>query len=265
MLVQAEIRKLFILARSYYVEYIADHFFFVIGFLVMAGLFNVATDGAFSGRAQLTSLIGYLVWRVAASVIRDLTNNVARDGTWGILEQIWLTGTDFSQILIARFVAIILFLTLRVLLIALFIVPILRIPLDIRLSAWPAVVLFYLLTFLGPFGLALAMIGLQLVYKNVSALAFPLATVLLFLTGALVPLSPTATPWIYAFSRFLPIASGVDLLRAIMIEHSPLIEVLASATFYEFALNTVIYLGCGIVIYRWAEKRVLIDGSLAHY
>lgn len=265
MLIKAELRKLLVLARSYYVEYIADHFFFVIGFLVMAGLFDVATDGAFRGRAQFSSLLGYLVWRVAASVIRELAENVARDGTWGILEQVWLTGAGFFQVITARLAAIILFLTLRVIIIALFIIPILRIPVDVPWSAWPAALVFYLMTLLSPFGVALAMIGLQLVYKNISALAFPLATVLLFLTGALVPLSPTATPWIYALSRFLPISSGIDLLRLLLIQEKPLLGVLASPLMPELLLNTTVYLGAGLLIFRWGQKKVLEEGTLAHY
>ena len=265
MIISAEIRKLIVLARSYAVEYIADHFFFVIGFLVMAGLFNMATDGAFRGTAQLTSLIGYLTWRVAASVIRDLTDSVSVDAEFGILEQIWLTGHGFSQIVFGRFVAIIFFLTLRVLVIALFIIPILGIPLDVSLSAVPLTLLFYLLTFASPLGLALIMIGLQLVYKNVNALTYPLATVLLFLTGALVPLSPTATPWVYTLSRFLPISSGVDLLRAVLVEQASFMALVTRPLFYELLLNSAVYLICGLLVFQWAERKVLQDGTLMHY
>lgn len=262
-LVRTELRRLLLLGKSYTVSHIADHFFFVIGFLIMAGLFNIATDGAYTGKAQLSSLIGYLIWRVAAGIIRGIVESVANDAQWGTLEQIWLSGSRPISVILARDVALVIFFTVRVLIIALFIVPILQIPIRFPLHTLPGATLLYLLTLISPFGVALILTGLQLVYKNVEALAFPLATILLFLTGALSPLD--GIPTLYTLSRFLPIAIGVDLLRDLLVDGTSFSTVVLQPAFLGLLLNSAIYLGAGWLVISWARGKVLAQGSLAHY
>jgi ABC-2 type transport system permease protein len=262
-LVRVELRRQMILARSYIVSYTADHFFFVVGFLILAGLFNMATDGAYREEAPLLSLIGYLTWRVAAAIIREFVQALTDEARWGTLEQIWLSGCDLTRIILARAVVLVLFYTLRILLIALFIVPILQIPLGFPFHAIPGATLLYLLTLIAPLGLALTLIGLQLVYKNVEALAFPLATILLFLTGALSPLHDI--PVLYMLSRFLPIAIGVDLMRELLVHGAPIQAVVLQPAFAALLLNSAIYLAAGCFVMNWARARVLAQGSLAHY
>ena len=258
-----ELRKLLLFGRTYLVQYIADLLFFVVGFLVMAGLFNLATQGAYDGVAQLSSLIGYLVWRVAAGIMRDVVDSVSYDAQWGVLEQIWLSGFHPLSLLLARTAALTLFLTVRAAVIAIFIVPILQIPLDVPLQNLPGALLIYLLTLGGPFGVALILTGLQLVYKNIQALAFPLATVLLFLTGALSPLS--GIPVLYEVSRFLPLAIGIDLLREGLVQGISFTSLLTQPSFLGLLLNTAVYLGIGCLVILWAKGKVLEQGSLAHY
>jgi ABC-2 type transport system permease protein len=262
-LVQVELRRQMLLARSYIVSHTADHFFFVIGFLILAGLFNMATDGAYRGGAPLISLIGYVTWRVAAAILRDLVRAFAHDAQWGTLEQIWLTGSHPVSVILARAVALVLFYTVRILLIALFIIVILQIPIHFPLHILPGAALLYLLTLAAPLGLALILIGMQLVFKNVEALAFPLATILLFLTGALSPLADI--PVLYTVSRFLPIAIGVDLLRELLVHGLPLRAVVFQPAFLALLLNSAIYLALGGLVMNWARTKVLAHGSLAHY
>ena len=262
-LMQIEFRKLILLGKSYFVQYIADHFFFVIGFLIMTGLFNVATDGAYTDKAQLSSLLGYLIWRVAAGIIRGIVGVMSADAQWGTLEQIWLTGSHPLSILFARVSSLVVFFTIRVFIIAIFIIPILQIPVRFPFHVFPGAILLYLLTLVSPFGVSLVLTGLQLVYKNVNALAFPLATILLFLTGALAPLNNI--PTLYTMSRFLPISIGVDLLRDLLVEGESFYFIISQPAFLGLLLNSAIYLGIGLFIINWANKKVLSHGSLAHY
>lgn len=262
-LARTELRRLLLLGKSYIVAHVADHFFFVIGFLIMTGLFNVATDGAYTAEAQLGSLIGYLAWRVSAGIMRGIAESVSRDAQWGTLEQIWLSGSRPISVILARAIALLLFYTVRIFIIALFIVPVLQIPIHIPLYALPGATLLYLLTLMGPLGVALILTGLQLVYKNIEALAFPLATIILFLTGALVPLD--GVPILYTLSRFLPIAIGVDLLRHSLVEGIPFSTIMFQPAFLALLLNSAIYLAAGWFVIGWAKEKVLAQGSLAHY
>jgi ABC-2 type transport system permease protein len=210
----------------------------------------------------MASLIGYLVWRVAAGLMAELSDSVADDAQWGTLEQVWLSGLP-AAILFARSGVLILYYTVRSLIMGAIILLVLRIPLTFTLADMPGAVLIYLLTLVSPFGLALVLSGLHLAFKNVNAITQPLATVLLFLTGAVVPL--TGLPVLYLVSRFLPLSIGVELLRDLLVENVAFTSILVSWSFVALLINSGLYLGAGLLTLHWARQKALDDGSLAHY
>lgn len=259
-LIQIELNKHFQIARSYTVEILADQLFFILGFLILTGLFDVAAHGSYDNTAQLLSLVGYLTWRVAGGGMVEVAGSIAEDAQWGTLEQVWLSMPSPLRLLLARSMALIIYYTLRVVLIGGVIMLLLRIPLPV-LS--PGAILIYLLVFVSPFGLALAIAGLHLAYKNVEAITYPLATILLFLTGALAPLNNI--PSLYILSRFLPLSAGVDILREMLVQGETMLTVMKAPVFGQLLLNSAIYLAAGVLVFNWAHKRALADGSLAHY
>ena len=259
MLFWIELRKLVKIAQSYVVEVVADQLFFITGFLILTGIFELATAGSYEKSAQLSSLIGYLTWRVAGGVMMEIVDSLAEDAQWGTLEQVWLSGRDYGLLLLTRGAVAILYYTVRVLVMAVVILLLLRIPVSF---VWGAGII-YLLTLSSMLGLALIIASLHLVYKNVEAIAYPLATMLLFLTGALS--SVEGIPLLFEVSRVLPLSLGIDLLREMVVGERPFVEVVGTAGFAGLLLNTAVYMGCGWLAFRWAKQRTLVDGSLAHY
>lgn len=261
LLFQAEIRRTTFIARAYLPNLIGDQILFVLGFVFVTGLFEVTTDGRYTPAAILASMIGWLTWRVAAGCMADSANAMAQDAQTGILEHIWLSGNSPALILIARSLTLIGYYTLRVLIMAAIIVPVFSLPLSTNLDSWARAFLVFLLTLTGAFGLVFIITGLHLLYKNVSTITYALATSLLFLTGAIV--SFEGIPILYIFSRFLPLSAGIDLLRNLLIagELSPML----SQDFWVLLGNTAVYLILGWFILSWAQRRALLDGSLAHY
>src|SRR5690606_25919616 len=104
---------------------------------------------------------------------------------------------------------------------------------------------------------------LHLVYQNVSPIMMPLATVLLFFSGAMIPLE--GIPVFYEISRLLPLATGIDLMRQMMVEGASLLTVMQSQAFVWLLLNTAVYLLSGLAILRWAQNKARANGLLAHY
>jgi ABC-2 type transport system permease protein len=262
-LIRIEMRREWLLSKSYWVELIADQVFFILGFLVLTGLFEVATRGQYAGTAQMAALIGYLVWRVAGGCMADVTHSVEEDAQWGTLEQVWLSGAKLGEVVLARSGSLIFYYSLRVLIIAVITGLILRLPLTFTAAEVPAAILLYGLTLISPLGLAFLLAGLHLAFKNISAITQPLATILLFLTGALTPLD--GIPVLYPLSRVLPLSIGIDLLRDLLVEGVSLSHILASRLFVALLINSVVYLGAGLLVLSWARQKVLADGSLAHY
>jgi len=258
-LIQVEWQKKWQIARSYWISLLADQLFFILGFLIVAGLFDLVAAGNFDRWARLSALIGYLTWRVAGGCMVEIGASIAVDAQYGVLEQVWLSHVSPGRILFARSVALILFYSLRVLLMAVIIMPLLHIPLPIR----PGVLGLYLLTLIGVIGLAFALAGLHLVYKNIDPIVMPLATILLFLTGALSSLE--GIPILYPLSRFLPLSIGIDLMRSLLVAGHPLSQLITEPAFYGLLLNSAVYLFVGLAILSWAHIKARTEGSLAHY
>ncbi len=258
-LIQAEWQKKWLIARSYWVSLLADQIFFILGFLIVAGLFNLISEGNFDQWARLSALIGYLTWRVAGGCLVEVGVSIAVDAQYGTLEQVWLSSQPPHMILFARGIALVIFYSMRTLLMAVIIMPLLHIPLPFV----PAILPIYALTMLGVLGLAFSLAALHLVYKNVAPIIMPLATALLFLTGALVSLDGISI--FYLLSRFLPLSMGIELMRALAVEDTSLFHILTRPEFYWLLLNTAGYFAAGLAMLHWSHKRVTEVGSLAHY
>lgn len=263
LLVHTELRRTFVIARAYPINLIGDQLLFVLSFLFVTGLFEVTTAGRYTSAATLASMIGWLTWRVAAGCIADTAGAIASDAQTGTLEHIWLSSSPPALILLARSLTLIAYYSLRVLLMAIILVPVLRLPLLTDVGRWIGAILIYLLTLTGAFGLVFVIAGLHLMYKNVSAITYALATSLLFLTGGIV--SFEGIPLLRTLSRFLPLSAGIDLLRDLLVAGQPLQVIVSSPDFWVLLANTAIYLALGWLTLNWAQRRALLDGSLAHY
>lgn len=248
------------LYRSYAVELIVDQLFFILGFFMLTGLFELTTDGNYDNVAALSSMIGWLTWRVSGGCMRDTTETIAEDTQWGVLEQIWISGQHPGTILAARCTNILLYYTLRVLIMAAVIMPVLG--LSIPLVKLPGLSVIYLITVIGAFGLAFALAGLHLVFKNVNTLTYALATILLFLSGAIGSLE--SVPWLYTLSRSLPLSIGMALMRDI-VQGTSFTTIIISSSFAGLMLNTLVYLCLGLLVLFWAQSVATRNGSLAHY
>jgi ABC-type multidrug transport system permease subunit len=258
-LFRAEAIKMWHFYKSHRVALVSDQVFFILGFMLIAGLFDLVTGGNFDGWARLSALIGYLTWRVAGGCMAETALTIAEDAQYGTLEQVWSSSNHPALILLARGLVLVIYYSMRVLIIALILMPLLKIPLPFA----PGTAVIYLITLAGAFGLAFVVSGLHLVYQNVSPIMMPLGTVLLFFSGAMVSLE--GIPVFYETSRFLPLSIGIDLMRQMIIEGTSLVITVQSEAFVWLLVNTAVYLLTGLVILYWAQGKARANGLLAHY
>lgn len=259
MLTRAELGRQFKLARASLPNVIANQLLYIFIFFLLSGLSNVLTGGQFDRQGQLVFLIGYLVWRVGTGAMEEMVLSFASDAQWGTLEQVWSSGSSLSTLLFARTINYFLFFTARAVVIAAIILPIVR----YEIALVPGALLVYTVTLLGTVGLAFLLIGLHLIYKSVTFLANFIAFLLFFLTGVLSPFENI--PTLFAISRVLPLSSGVDVLRAMLVDGQRLGDVLNSADFWLMLVTSIVYLFIGLATLQYARRRAMSDGSLAHY
>ncbi|MGH2544603.1 MAG: hypothetical protein ACRDIB_17560 [Ardenticatenaceae bacterium] len=257
--VWAEARREIGHVRAYLVEFLADQALFLLGFLLLSGLFQIVAEGGYTSEAQLASLVGFLTWRVADGCLLRTVNSLAEDAQWGTLEQVWMGGLSPQSILIARGAVILVAYVIRVLIIAAILIALLRLSPHYPLGT----TLIFLLTQIGVFGAAYVVTALHLVYKSVAAITLALSTALLFVTGALAPLSEGGL--MYSVSRLLPLGAGISLLQKMIAGGASLAEVAAEPDFYWLLVTAVAYSLAAWMVLGWAQRVARRDGSLAHY
>ena len=258
-LLQAEIRREFKRAQAYWVDVVADQIFFTLVFLLLSGLIHLLTEGNYTADTLTAALIGFVTWRVADGSILRTVDSLAEDARIGTLEQVALSPHSLGALLLARSGAILLYHTLRGLLLLGLILLVLGLRPHLHLGLLP----IFLVTQGAAFGLAYTIAGLHLVTKNVSALTLALSTLLLFLTGAVTPLDNA--PQLYALTRLLPLTAGIGLLRQLATQDLPLVALLTNPRLVELLLNTLAYGLLGWLVLTWGERTARRRGNLAHY
>jgi ABC-2 type transport system permease protein len=256
-LLGAEFRRTLHLARTYWLEYIADFVLYFAGFLLLIVVFNAASPN-FGSQGILSSLIGYITWKVCASSFQNVANIADEEARTGTLEQIFLSGSSALQVFLARSLGIFLNQALRGLLLGLILGAVLG---ALTAPTFLALAIF-LLTFLGALGLGLGMAGLILVYKRMGGFLTLIWQMLVFFSGALAPLPGALLGWL---SSLLPLSWGIAALRASMVNGEAASDLWRSGLLPGLLLNTAAYLTLGVFLFIWGERRARRLGVLGHY
>lgn len=254
---RAEMLRSIRLSRSYWVEYVSDFLLYALGFLLLIAVFRAASV-EYGPAGILSSLLGYLTWKICASVLARIALNVSDEARAGTLEQTFLTGTSPWIIYLSRSLGITLDYGLRGLLLGGLLALLLGVFRPIPLLA----VGVFLLSLLGALGAGFALAGLVLVYKEARGTVNLIWQALVFFTGALAPLYH---PLLSALARLLPLTWGIESLRAIFLEQANLADLWGSGLLPGLLLNTSVYVTLGMVGFAWGERRARRLGILAHY
>jgi ABC-2 type transport system permease protein len=253
----AEVRRTLRVARSYWLEYVADFALYVTGFLLLLMVLSAASD-RFGVEEQASSLIGYVTWIICATVMEAVVGTVAAEARTGTLEQVFLSASRPGTVLLARTAGFFVDYGLRGLLMGFVIAAVLGILRPIPLLAVP----LFVLTAAGACGLGFGLAGLTLVYNRVEGLANPLWQALVFFSGAL---APPIRPVLVLVSRVLPIGWGIAALRAVVLDGASVTTLWQRGLLPGLLLNTMIYVTLGALAFAWGQKKARAQGTLAHY
>lgn len=258
-LLAAETKRQWRHLQAYWLDLLADQLLFTLIFLFFSGIVHLLTEGSYNQETLFLMLIGFLTWRVADGCLLDLTNSSAEDAKIGVLEQLHLTAFASETIILARSLIIFLYHACRAIILAATLLLILRIPLWFSFS----LLLLFLIVQAGVLGIAYAIVGCHLAYKNVAAITIAISTVLLFLTGAITPVDNA--PLLSSLTNLLPLTIGIRLLRVVAMQKLTLVDVVQQSDFYWLLLSTTIYSVTGWYLLQWGQQKARQQGSLAHY
>jgi ABC-type polysaccharide/polyol phosphate export permease len=128
---------------------------------------------------------------------------------------------------------------------------------------WDALVPTALLV-VGGVGYSLILGGLTLKFKRVEILKELFQIVVMLVGGVFIPVTRMPAP-VAAIARLLPLTPGLEALRRMLLADAPLGALAADGTLLWLMISAVVYLGAGILVFRWFERVARREGTLGQY
>lgn len=228
--------------------------------LIFIGVSYFIENGQLNPAPLASILLGYLVWFYARIVIMSSSEELIGEAQSGTLEQMYMSPIPAGLLLFARMLALLLSTTVLVVLPMTALAVLLRIQVPLR---WEELAILAL-TLLGLFGFTLALSGMALIFKQIDALADLVQNALLFLTGALLPVS-RFPEWLTIIAQSLPITQGIIVLREVALQDASLGKVWTEGSLVLLCINSIGYLLVGLAIFKYGEHIAKMQGSLGHY
>ena len=206
------------------------------------------------------SLLGFLLWFYAAFAISSMSSGITGEASIGTLEQLYMSPMPTWLVFVGRVIATFVKGTAMVALLGVVLAMILPVTLPLELAALPP----FALTMVGLFGFGYATGGLTLVFKQISSASGLLTNVLLFLNGALLPVHHFP-PWLETVAVFLPTTQGIIVLRKVVVDGASLSAVWQDGSMVFLAVQSVLYLIAGWILFTIGEQVAKRRGTLGQY
>lgn len=247
-MLKAEITRFWAELRFYRQMLIGNTVSFV---LVTSGIFFLVS---LLGNLSVSSLVALLFWQYASIPLSRLTADIWEECSSGAFEQMYLHTEQPALVLLIRmgiyavqqtFLAVPVFCLLAVAF---------RLP-------WPALASYpwiglagvLVLTIAGLSGFGLIVGAILLVYRNAISYASAAEYVLLFVSGAVVPVAQLPQA-VQAISPWLPLSLGIETLRRFETGAS------LQPTLVFLFIQSSLLLAAGLIVFRVSLRRALRHG-----
>ena len=218
------------------------------------------------GRGEIESgelpgtLLGFLVWFYASIAVTNMSWGLMEEAQAGTLEQMYMSPTPTWMIFVGRVMAMLLYGTGMVLIVAATLMLSLGIRLPVNVQALPV----FGITIAGLFGLGFAIGGAALVFKRVEALSWLTIDALLFLNGSFLPVD-RYPEWLESFAKLLPTTQGIIVLREVVLDGRSLAAVWADGSLGNLVLHSGVVLLVGWLVFKYCERVAKRRGTLGQY
>jgi len=187
---RAEVKRYFLIQWSNPGDSLSWFLYTFLVFIAALVILNGISGGDYGQEETLLVLVGWLTWMVASECMSELPAVISEEAQTGTLEQICLAPLSLASILTARSLAYFIGVgakgLLAVGLAAVFIAP---------TPSGPVLIMLFLISLVGAYGLGFLFAGVALVFKRTEALVGLVFSLMIFFTGALVGLESLG--WIY--------------------------------------------------------------------
>lgn len=233
--------------------------------LMLFGVFYVViTYGMGQGRLVPTLLASTLLGFVGYMFFHMQTNRlfwgILGEAQNGTLEQLYLSPLPSWVLTIGMSVASMIEAAVSAAVLYLGVALVLHVTIPWR---WDALVPIALLV-VGSVGYSLILGGLTLKFKRVEILKELFQLVVMLFGGVFIPVARMPEPLVIV-ARLLPLTPGLEALRRVLLADTSLGALTADGTLLWLVTTAVVYLGVGVLVFRWFEDVARRDGTLGQY
>ncbi len=254
LLLQAFLRKEFIVFRRYWVNSLGSMItLYVIFLLVIGGFQGVRAWAGVGGDTVEGLVVGYVLWLFMLATYQDVSHTLRSEAQEGTLEQLYMSTHGLGWVMGAKVVAG--FFTNLVLVVVLLLAALATTGVTLNvdfLSLLPLVVG----TLLGSVGIGFAIGGITLVLKRIDSYT----QMVQFLLIALVAVPAGRVLWM----RLLPCSYGSALITRVMVGGESLVQLGLWNVAAMFFVG-LIHLLLGFGVYKICERKAMLAGMLGHY
>lgn len=259
MLLVEEARRSFILWKRYWMEQVSVALTVFAVFFMMVLLGGAMAGGNVSNGDKASALVGMLMWQLAMGSLSLMGWSFSNEAATGTLEHIYLSPMSVGAVFISRSVAD--FLTNVITMVAAGGLGMLVTGIRLHLPLAPMVVILPLAV-ASTYGFGFMLAALTLTVKKTQALMQLLQFFFMFFCGMAVPLEHMH--WsIRFFGQLLPMTAGVTAMRRITIDGASLGDV--SGLILQIIVTAIVWLAAGLAVYRIADRRARLKGSIGQY
>jgi ABC-2 type transport system permease protein len=257
LIVANEIYKGLLIQWSYRFNLLVESVMLILLFI---GITYFVGNAQFSPDRLPPSLLGFIVFYYANAAISSMAYNLRAEAYQGTLEQWYMSLASPRIVQMGRTLSTFILTTLTIVVAA---VPLMW-AFDIRFPWRWEVVPIFIMILLGVYGFGFVVGGAALIFKQVESLAGMMQNLLLFLTGAFLPVDRFPA-WLKSFALTLPTTQGIIVLRRILLDNEPLSILWVDGSLIWLIIHSSFYLGAGLIVFAAAERVAKQRGQLGQY
>jgi ABC-2 type transport system permease protein len=251
--ISAEIKLDLEQSWSYKVNFVSEALMITVLYfsliLMDSGSSLVASYG-FNGSSKELLLIGYILWSFSIMAINIVSSNISAEASRGTLEQKFTSIVPVYVLILGQFISSLLIEFIEIAVIILASIFIFKINLIINFES----ILLFIITLIGMYGIGLIFGGLTLKFKKIGQVIFITQILLLFISNTITNAVDNI------FINLIPLTFGNDLIRKSISG-----QVIDSKQYILFLLISIVWLGIGIIVFKYFIKLSKKDGLINSY
>lgn len=253
---RSEVQRYFRSTWSNWGENLSWFLYTSLIFIAAIAILSGVRGSDLSNQDKLLVLVGWMTWIIASDCMSQLPEIISEESETGTLEQLCLTSLPLATLLAIRSLAYLLGTGLRGLISAAVLFFFVAPPTSV-----PSLLILFLISLVGAFGLGFAFAGLALVFKRVEAITSLVFSLMIFFTGSLVGLERLGI-WYNLLKFVFPLTWGISLMRQV-VQGQNLIALWSSLA--GLLAHSIVFLLIGLGVFVWGDRKAREKGSLGHY